>query len=188
MTVTRPRTQNKSLSDNLDEVLKLQGIPWLQRKAFNTVNLTSGFRQHADPTTGAEVVEIFNSVSAGGPSGEPSNVRILDFQERKEENERLGSVVAKSRRVDVAEMDDVFFRDGWTEDTVECKVIHIIMSGNVGQSDAWTMEQVWGFENKDGERRHTRRIKFTSAKVQETHKLRLYFDYGEWRLSITRTI
>jgi hypothetical protein len=48
---------------------------------------------------------------------------------------------------------------------------------NQDKGYGWTAEQIWGFEDINGKRYHTRRVVATSADRNKVERLRLVYDY-----------
>lgn len=59
---------------------------------------------------------------SGGISATSEN-RILDWQERPDEDDIFGAVVGKSRRSPVEELTDEFLKKDWTQDTIDDGVV-----------------------------------------------------------------
>ncbi|KAJ7478682.1 hypothetical protein B0H11DRAFT_1281373 [Mycena galericulata] len=154
-------TMNKSLSDSdaSDTILEHQGVGMLKRKAIGWASATVHLKHFKD-TEGVEHIEVAHQVSSSGtPKGE---VRILTWTEQTIESPLFGKIITKTRRVSQAELDDEHLKSGWTADTLESGLIQADARG--GGDIKWATTQVWGIEEIQGERRHTRHIKFTGSK------------------------
>lgn len=64
---------------------------------------------------------------------------ILCDRERNHEDYVFGKVVGKSRRIQLADIDDEVLKKGWTEDTTAKGVIQSYV---VNEQYQWTAEQV----------------------------------------------
>ncbi|KAH7928492.1 hypothetical protein BV22DRAFT_198520 [Leucogyrophana mollusca] len=167
---------NKSLSDDSDEILRLQGVSWFKRRAISMFSLTLAVKHYRDDA-GVEHIDIDQTLS-GGISG-TSEYRTLNFQEHNEDDDVFGAVIGKSRRISLEDIEDQFLKSGWTEDTFERQAIQSIAWSDTPRSGkTWRAEQTWGFEVKNGERRYARHVKFTSSDRPEGPiEVRLYYDY-----------
>ena len=69
--------------------------------------------------------------------------------------------------------------EGWLpESFVDGKVVYTrARSDPAAGGEAWQIEQVWGFEEVGGVKRHVRRVHFVSPKGKEVEG-RLVYDYG----------
>ncbi|KIJ21883.1 hypothetical protein PAXINDRAFT_165242 [Paxillus involutus ATCC 200175] len=167
---------NKSLSDSTDEILRLQGVSWLKRQAISTFTLTLSIK-HTTDDAGVEHVDIDQTLS-GGISATSEN-RILDWQERPDEDDIFGAVVGKSRRSPVEELTDEFLKKDWTQDTIDDGVVLATAWSDPDKNKlTWEVNQTWGFSVVNGERRYVRRTAFTSSDKQDGPILaRLVYNY-----------
>ncbi|KAG1716008.1 hypothetical protein ID866_1173 [Astraeus odoratus] len=173
---------DKQLSDNTDELLRLQGMSWLKRRAVSACTVALSVRHYTDDA-GVEHIDIDQKLIGaipGGISGGNDN-HILDFQERQYDDEVFGLLIAKTRRISVEEIEDEFLRTGWSEDTVADGVIHTIAWSDPVKNTSgykWTAEQTWGFEVINGERKHVKRVTLTSSgKKNGPVRVRLVYGY-----------
>ncbi|KIJ68600.1 hypothetical protein HYDPIDRAFT_106811 [Hydnomerulius pinastri MD-312] len=168
---------NKSLSDSTDEILRLQGVSWFKRRAISMFTLTLVVK-HTTDEAGIEHIDIDQTLSGGIPG--TSENRILDFQERDEDDDIFGAVIGKSRRSTVEELTDEFLKKEWTEDTIRDGVVLAIAWSNPERNSyTWRAEQTWGFSVVKGERRYVRHVSFTSSDRQEGPiQARLVYDYS----------
>ncbi|KAF9225137.1 hypothetical protein BS17DRAFT_730344 [Gyrodon lividus] len=167
---------NKSLSDSVDEILRLQGLSWFKRSAFSLFTLTLSIK-HTIDGAGVEHIDIVHTLS-GGFSG-TSEGRILDWQERDDNDDVFGTVIAKSRRIDVEGVTDEFLKKDWTQDTIDDGVVLAVGCSNPESNKlTWRAEQTWGFSVINGERRYVRHTIFTSSDKQDGPiYVRLVYDY-----------
>ncbi|KAK0456655.1 hypothetical protein EV421DRAFT_1697809 [Armillaria borealis] len=164
---------NKTLSDSTDEILRLQGVSWLKRKAISIGTVTLYIKHYRDDD-GIEKVDIDQTVA--GISG-TSEKRTLTWTERENNDDIFGPVIGKSRRVKLGELEEEFLKTGWTEDTVEHGVIQAYAESDTPKSGTtWIGNQTWGVEEVNGERRYARHIKFTGP-AGEDIQARLIYDY-----------
>jgi len=181
------------LSDDSDDILKLQGVSWFKRRAISMFTLTLVMKHYTDEA-GIEHIDIDQTLSGGIPG--TSENRPLDWQERSDSDDVFGAVITQSKRVKLEEVEDEFLKSGWTEDTAEDGIIFdIAWSDPQNNHLTWKAEQVrcslfvksvsdihqtWGFEMLDGERRHARHVKFTSSDKKDGPIFKhLYYDYSE---------
>ncbi|KAJ6577757.1 hypothetical protein B0H19DRAFT_1020239 [Mycena capillaripes] len=163
-------TLNKSLSDSdaSNAILEQQGVGLLKRKAMDFAGATICIRHYKD-AEGVEHMEVEPQIPGKSPAKE---VRVLDWTEKSIDHPLFGNITTKSRRVKPAELDDEHLKKGWSAETVEGGVIQLHVVGK----DNWTAIQIWGIEEINGERRHTRHITFTGPKGNTIHA-RLVYDY-----------
>ncbi|KAG2350187.1 hypothetical protein BDR05DRAFT_954290 [Suillus weaverae] len=168
---------NKTLSDDSDDILKLQGVSWFKRRAISMFTLTLVVKHYTDEG-GFEHVDIEQTLS-GGISG-TNEYRTLDWEERGQSDDVFGAVIGQSKRVKVEEVEDEFLKSGWTEDAVEDGLILAVARSDTPKSGMiWRAEQTWGFEVLNGERRYARHVKFTSSDKQDGPIFKhLYYDYA----------
>jgi len=148
-------SQNKTLSDDSDPLLALQGISWFLRKAIALSTVTLQVTEYVeDSLTHIDI----DQTATGGIKG-TSEKRCLDFVERPHKDGIFGSVEAKSRWIklddlDVKDPDEAKFLKGegygggflGGDDEGEEGKRHIqSLATNVdgGSSGGWTAEQVW---------------------------------------------
>ncbi|RDW59599.1 hypothetical protein BP6252_12686 [Coleophoma cylindrospora] len=168
-------TLNKSLSDDLDPVLALQGVGWLTRKAIGLASVYLDVKQYVDEQ-GMVHIDIVQTASAG--LGGTTENRTMDWTERDHEDRIFGKVTGKNRLLsfDSGEIDDDYLKEDWLEEgegTGPSGELH--MQGYVESVNGWTGNQVWGFAMIGDERRYTRRVVVT--KGSEVRKIRMIYDY-----------
>jgi len=175
--LTGKYVMNKTLSDDSDDILKLQGISWFKRRAISMFTLTLVVKHYADEG-GFEHIDIQQTLS-GGISG-TTEYRTLDWEERNINDDVFGALIAQSKRIKAEEVDDEFLRSGWTEDAVEDGLILAVARSDTSKSGMeWKAELTWGFEVLDGERRYARHVKFTSSDKKDGPIFKhLYYDYA----------
>ena len=79
----------------------------------------------------------------------------------------------RSRWIKVEDLEgEGFLKEGWDEAGEK------VQSWVVSEENAWTAEQVWGFEVLDGKRYHCRHVIVRSTKDDDRWKMaRLVYDY-----------
>jgi len=164
---------NKTLSDDTDEILRLQGVSWWRRRAIALATVTLYVRHYKDDSN-IEHIDIDQTLT-GIPG--TSELRILDWTLREHEDYLFGQVVGKSRRVKVDEIENEFLRDGWLPDTVESGAINSYVKSDTPKSNTtWIAEQTWGFEKIDDERHYVRHVDFIGP-GDEHIQARLVYDF-----------
>lgn len=164
---------NKALSDDMDGILQLQGVGWLIRKAIRIATLNLYCKHYRDD---AEVEHIDVDQTLSGVKGTAEN-RPIDWVERSDYDHVFGPVMSKTKRIRVDELEDSYLKEGWLDETKEHGVILIVEQSDTTKGGlGWLCEQVWGFETMNGERRHTRRIRFVGPKGEKVHA-RTVLDY-----------
>ena len=132
--------QNKSLSDDTDEILRLQGVSWWMRSAIGLATVTLYVKHYKDES-GVEHIEIDQRLTGGIP-GTFEN-RTLDWTLREHNDSLFGPVVGKSRRVKLDEIDNEFLRKGWLQDTEQHGAINAYAQSDTPKSGTtWTADQV----------------------------------------------
>jgi len=167
---------NKTLSDDTDEILRLQGLSWLTRRAIGLATLTLYVKHYKDDE-GVEHIDIDQRLTGGIP-GTIEN-RTLDWKFRVHEDYLFGPCIGRSRRAKLDEIEHDYLRKGWLPDTEEHGVIHAYVESDTPKSGkTWSVEQVWGFEDIKGERRYARHLNFLGPEG-ENIKARLVYDFYE---------
>ncbi|KAH9984179.1 hypothetical protein BJV77DRAFT_1072342 [Russula vinacea] len=167
---------NKTLSDDTDAILRLQGVSWFTRRAISLATVTLYVRHYKDDD-GIERIDIDQTLT-GIPG--TSEHRILDWTLREHEDYLFGAVIGKSRRVKLDEIENEFLRDGWLPDTAESGAINSYVESDTPKSNTtWIAEQTWGFENIDDERRYVRHVDFVGP-GNEHIQARLVYDFYEF--------
>ena len=177
--LTSPRPQNKELSEKHDEV----HAPLGDSPAASAVRAALGGEQPrvsiAHTTSGGvEVLDVTREI--GGRT--VTEHRALDGSEGAHEVSVLGrTLLMLARRAAPAELGPAWLQQtgGWLpESFVDSKVVYTRARSDPAAGDAaWQIEQVWGFEEVGGAKRHVRRVHFVSPKGKEV-EARLVYDYG----------
>ncbi|KAF8530979.1 hypothetical protein JB92DRAFT_3105728 [Gautieria morchelliformis] len=159
--ITGTFVMNKSLSDDSDRILELQGVGWWMRRMIGLATVTLHVNHYKDDS-GVEHIDIKQTLT-GGIEGTQEN-RTLDWAQRSHEDRVFGPVFGKSRRLPVADIDNVFLKTGWLPDTVEHGTINAYTISDTAKSGReWVADQIWGFEEVNGERRYVRHVNFTAG-------------------------
>jgi hypothetical protein len=95
---------------------------------------------------------------------------VLDDTPRQHEDHIFGSVIGRAKWVKPDEIEDPFQREGW-----EANMTEFVMSSATSEKGGWTACQVWGFENLNGERRHSRHV--VVKKGDEVKRARMVYDF-----------
>lgn len=131
--------QNKTLSDDTDDVLRLQGVSWFTRRAIALATITLYVKHYKDDG-GVEHIDIDQKLT-GGISG-TTEKRILDWTFRENEDHIFGPYLGRSRRVKLDEIDNDFLRKGWLPDTEEHGAINSYVHSDTPKSNTtWIAEQ-----------------------------------------------
>lgn len=169
---------DKQSSDSTDELLRLQGMSWYKRRAVSICNLTLSIKHYTDDD-GVERIDVDQKLSGGFSGG--SDNHILDWQERRCNDDVFGQLIYKTRRVSLELIEDEFLKTGWTEDALADGVIHTVAWSDPEDrhsSYTWKAEQIWGFQLVDGERQHVRLTSLTSDKKDGSVRVRLVYKYS----------
>ncbi|KAF8640776.1 hypothetical protein AX17_000426 [Amanita inopinata Kibby_2008] len=177
---------NKQLSDETDEILRLQGVGWWKRKAISIATVTLAIKHYKDDD-GIEHIDIDQTLTGGIPG--TTEIRVLTWTERPHEDHLFGAVIGKSRRCKAEEMDDDFLTKGWTADTYEHGLVQAYGASDTPKSGTtWIAIQTWGMEDVDGVRRYVRHVHFTGPQGEDI-QARLVYDYqGPVRVTESRLI
>lgn len=110
--------------------------------------------------------------SASGMSTEER--RCLDDTWRQHSDWLFGNVKGRSRWVGLDDITDEYLKKGWL---VEGEGKTLILSHVESEDDEWIADQIWGFQEVDGERRHCRN--FVITKGDQRAEFRFVYDYEE---------
>ncbi|KIN07328.1 hypothetical protein OIDMADRAFT_185826 [Oidiodendron maius Zn] len=165
---------NKTLSDDPDPVLALQGVSWITRSLISLATVYLNVKQYKDD---AGVVHIdIDQVTTGGLQG-TTELRTLDWEKREHEDHIFGKLHGQTRFINTDAIEDAYLKEGWLEGDEEKGgpegELHI--QSHVEAVAGWTADMIWGFAEIDGERRYTRRVVVT--KGDQVLKVRLIYDY-----------
>ncbi|KAJ4489907.1 hypothetical protein J3R30DRAFT_6221 [Lentinula aciculospora] len=161
---------NKTLSHPPEEMLELQGVALLKRKAMGAATLTVVMK-HYKNDSGDECLSLEQKI-VGLDLGEPEE-RVLNWVEQTKETKLIGTVVTKTKRVKVDEVENAYLKEEWSADTLENGLILVHVAPE--DKNSWSAEQTWGIGEVNGERRHVRRIAFTGPNKKLEH--RFVYDY-----------
>lgn len=172
LNLTGKFVQNKSLSDDTDQILALQGVGWFTRKAIQLATINLDIKHYKDDDE-VEHIDIVQTV-AGIPG--TTEQRTLWWKERRHEDYVFGHVVGKSRRCKAEDIDEEFLTKGWTEDTYQHGLVQSYVESDTPKSGiSWIANQIWGIEDVDDQRRYARHVHFTGPQGQII-KARLLYD------------
>jgi len=169
---------NKTLSDDPDAVLALQGVSWFTRQALRWATVTLHCKEYV-PADGKTHIDIDQTVT-GGIQGTTEN-RTLDWTERSHSDSMFGDLKGKSRWIDLGSGEgaplDGFLKEGWLEEGEAAgpNGESHIESWVENEVNAWTADQIWGFAIVEGARYYVRRVVVT--KGDEVLKIRLVYDW-----------
>ncbi|PBP16157.1 hypothetical protein BUE80_DR013039 [Diplocarpon rosae] len=166
---------NKTLSDDTDAVLALQGVGWLTRKAIGLATVTLHVKQYVDESSITHV--DIEQTATGGMKG-TTELRILDWTDRSHNDYVFGNVTGKNRWSSLQDIDDAFLKDGWLEGEEEVagpnREKHI-ESWVKNEEKGWTAQQIWGFATIEGKRYYARRV--VVKKADQVLKVRLVYNW-----------
>jgi len=171
---------NKTLSDDTDAVLALQGIGWLTRRAISWATVTLHVKQYLDTENPPQTHIDIDQTVTGGIKG-TTELRTLDWVERSHTDHMFGTLVGQSAWLSLssplASDLDEYLKDGWLMDGEESgpEGERLILAVATNKERGWEAKQIWGFAIVDGKRFYTRRVVVT--KGEETLKVRLVYDW-----------
>ncbi|EXJ85361.1 hypothetical protein A1O1_05725 [Capronia coronata CBS 617.96] len=174
---------NKTLSDDVDAMLTLQGLSWFTRHAIRLATVVITIKEYKP-----DAFYHIDATSVASGLATTQENRILDWQTRDHADRIFGKVEGKSRMWKTGELsmegpgseeDAAFLRaemlkDGHTptkyldDEHVQSWVINV-------DGGEWIAEQTWGFEEVNDERRHTRRV--VVWKKGNVERVRLVYDF-----------
>ncbi|KAI0260684.1 hypothetical protein BC834DRAFT_925789 [Gloeopeniophorella convolvens] len=168
---------NKTLSDDIDNILAMQGVSWVNRTAISYATITLYVKHYKDEND-VEHIDSEQTLTGGIPG--TSENRILDYTDREHSDWVFGAVVGKSRRIRPEDIPDEFLKTGWRPDTHEHGAINSLIQSDTPKSRySWTSDEVWGFQDVQEEKRYVRLIKFTEKPGGKVVQARLVYDYCE---------
>ena len=168
-------TLNRTLSDDSQQVLKMQQIGFLVRQAVAYSTVTVTLQQYTDDTSGQKHLDQ-EQLSTGGIRNFED--RVMDWEWTVKENWIWGKVKGRSRYTRLAEIEDPFLKEGWENDSSgDGGGKGEVVEGYVESvADGWTARQVWGFAEVEGQRRHVRRILSTKPRWED-QRIRMVYDW-----------
>ena len=159
-------TLNKELSDDFSDVLALQGVNFLIRKAITSASIHLRITQPSVDKLNMEQTAISASIPG------TTEQYILDWEWRSSRDAFFGEIEGRSRWISQSQARQTGAEGDWEESDSEGKLIEATGKKPDG---AWTATHLWGFEGVGGLRRHTRRVDVTS-KDGNTLKVRMVYD------------
>ncbi|KAM3443528.1 hypothetical protein MY4824_000414 [Beauveria thailandica] len=171
---------NYTYSDSSEPGLIIQGISYLVRKGILAATLSLETNQYeAAPSPPNEDeppcwhIDIVQSASGMGTEER----RCLDNTFRQHSDWLFGNVRGRSRWVGVEDIEDAYLKAGWLVEGGESGSKELIESHAESEDYGWTADQIWGFQEVDGQRRHCRNIVIT--KGEQRAEFRFVYDYKE---------
>jgi len=169
---------NKSLSDDTDPILQLQGISWLIRKAISYMTVALNIKEYKDDD-GVYNIDI-EQPGAAGIKGTIEN-RTIDGKKRDHEDHVFGPVVGTTNWIKLADLDDadadeVYLKKDWDDESAAGELVDSYVEST---KNGWTARQIWGFQNVqvDGQpqRRYVRNV--VVKKGDKTIRAKLIYDF-----------
>ncbi|KAL6237538.1 hypothetical protein BDW75DRAFT_79080 [Aspergillus navahoensis] len=189
-------TLDKSVSVNMDGILKLQGVSWLSRKAISAATVTLNFTSSVEPSpsSGEPAVHLTMRQTLTGGIGASAEERITDWVERERSNHIYGDVLSRSRLIKGAREEDGSVRPDLdlqskpSNDVIKEEIRRFLREA-VGQAESddltdlfihdfgrneksgWTAEQVWSIEVIDSQKCLIRRVAVVRGDEYELARL-----------------
>ncbi|KAL2167382.1 hypothetical protein VTG60DRAFT_1371 [Thermothelomyces hinnuleus] len=171
---------DKKLSDSMDPILELQGIPWIVRKAVSWATISGTITQTKDEK-GRTIIRV-EQTATGGLKAETETVQ-LDGSEQVHESAVFGSQRVRSRWLDLTsehpapgvsskEEIDPYLGEDWLEEEPEGSPGHVWVTATNDRA-GWRVDQVWGFALVDGQRYHVK--KFVATKGEGRVSARMVY-------------
>lgn len=124
----------------MDEILSLQGVGWVIRKALKAANGSLTIK-HTTDANGVEQLVIETSVGGGVAGG--TEAVPLDWQERAKADGPMGPTIGKGRKIAIADVTEAYLKEGWVVDANQGGVFNIVMKSDTAKTGkSWTNEQV----------------------------------------------
>nr|KMM65927.1 LOW QUALITY PROTEIN: hypothetical protein CPAG_02268 [Coccidioides posadasii RMSCC 3488] len=184
---------DKTVSNDADPILSLQGISWLTRKAIGIATITLHIKEYKDDDEHLISVAFpappSTATSTKTRTNDPDNIfstdnnrlvrtaagadgKILPAVEvqTKAGNEKDQEAVARFLSGEI--LADGSATEGFVAGEGEDYWVH---SWVESVNDGWTAEQIWGFENINGVRKYTRRV--VAEKKGKVIRARLVYDF-----------
>ncbi|KAG4427076.1 hypothetical protein IFR05_017441, partial [Cadophora sp. M221] len=165
---------NKTLSDDTDAVLALQGIGWWTRKAIGLATVTLHTKQYIEGTITHIDIE---QTATGGVKG-TTELRALDWEERSHSDHVFGNIKGRARWSTFQEITDDYLKEDWLEGDEEVagpEGEKHIESLAINEEKGWTARQIWGFAIIDGQRYYVRRV--VVSKGSDVLRVRLVYNW-----------
>jgi hypothetical protein len=173
---------NKTLSDDVDALLTLQGIGWWTRKAIGLATVVLTIKEYTkDHFIHIDIVQVASGLSTSNED------RVLNWTDVEHPDKIFGTVIGRSRMFKAEDFsmvgpggpDDATFLQGkklkdMKTDTSFLDHEHV-QSFVTSVKGGWTAEQIWGFETIDGKKYYTRRV--VGRKGDKVERVRLVYDY-----------
>ena len=166
--------QNKTLSDDTDPVLALQGIGWWTRKLISLATVTLHVKQYT--TDGITHIDI-DQTATGGIKG-TTELRELTWIYKEHDDHIFGHLNGKSRWLNPADIEDEWMKEGFLtghEERGGPKKELFVESYVENDENGWTGDQIWGFAIIEDVRYYVRRV--TIKKGDTTLKVRLVYNW-----------
>lgn len=160
---------NKDLSDDFTPVLALQGVNTVLRKAIGLASVQMKVTQES-----SDSIHMENTATAAGIPGTSEDYK-LDYEWRTSKDPFFGDVQGRSRWITQAEAREAGAEGEWIQGDSDGKLIQAV---GKKPDDAWVATHLWGFEDVNGARRHTRRVKVVGKDGEEL-KVRMVYDFVE---------
>ena len=158
---------NKDLSDDITQVLELQGVNVMIRKATGAASVHLKITQPSQ-----NEFKMEQTATAAGIGGTTEEY-VLDWEWRKNHDAFFGDVEGRSRWISQDEARQNGAEGDWKNDDSDGKLVQA--EGNAADG-AWKATHLWGFEEVGVGRRYTRRVKMTGKDGKEL-KVRMVYDY-----------
>lgn len=158
---------NKDLSDDFSPVLALQGTNVLIRKAISAASVHLKISQPSE-----NELHMEQTATAASIPGTTEDY-TLDWQWRSSHDAFFGDIEGRSRWISQEDARKAGAEGEWPSDDSKGQ---LVQADGKKPDDSWGATHFWGFENVDGVRRHTRRVKVNSKSGEEI-KVRMVYDF-----------
>ncbi|KAH7394281.1 hypothetical protein BKA66DRAFT_567238 [Pyrenochaeta sp. MPI-SDFR-AT-0127] len=161
---------NKTLSDDYERVMSLQGVAWLVRKAICRASTTISIRQEG---VGPATTIALDNTSNLGVQG-TTEVRQLDWEFATHNDFVWGNVRGRSKFVSITDT-PAGFPAANARDDAQNEDSELLYNEIEALNGSWKSQMLWGFEIIDGSRYFVRHVK--ASRGSEHATARLVYNY-----------
>jgi len=166
---------NKALSHDVDAILQRRDKD-IDQKTRDAIKAADGYMtiKHYKDASGVEHFDLKDEMPGVAAI---TLERTLDGNEWELAHALSGPVTGRSRRIKPQDLQVSFLKEGWLSSVGRDGAIQISAKSDTGKTGkSWRQDSIFGLEEIDGTKRHTRRIHITNSEGEDVHAL-FVFDY-----------